>query len=158
MPASIAMCARLLTKLALRHHVDAEQDVIRLVFVTREYKNLRGEHLIVMGLETPDDGQRVRACISRAFALGEDPGSTCLALCRLAADVPLVSVEFDSEDADLRLVTEMAIEDATLSAPQLAAMVDRLVEAAEAWAPLLVSLGGQPFGGSRATASKRGAA
>lgn len=158
MPTSIAACARLLKKLGLRHHVDPDDDVIRLVFVTREYRNLRGEHLVVMGLETPDDGRRVRACISRAFAPGHDPAHTCLALCRLAAEIPVVAVEFASDQADLRLVAEVPVEDGSLSAAQLAAMIDRLVEAAEAAMPALASFQGQPPGGSRATNRKRGAA
>jgi hypothetical protein len=158
MPTSLAACARLLAKLGLRHHVDADDGVIRLVFVTRGYKNLRGEYLAVVGLETPDDGRRVRACICRAFAPGADPARTCLALCRLAAEIPLVAVEFDADQGDLRLVVETAVEDGTLSASQVAAMVDRLVEAAEAWAPLVASLCGQPPVGSSVTNQKRGAA
>ena len=158
MPTSISACARLLEKLGLRHHVDVDEGVIRLVFVTREYQNLRGEHLAVVGLETPDDGRRVRACISRAFAPGNDPARTCLALCRHAADVPLVAVEFDADRADLRLVVETAVEEGSLSASQVAAMIDRIVEAAEAWAPLVASVCGQPPAGSQASGRKRGAA
>lgn len=158
MPTTIATCARLLENLGLRHHVDPDQDVIWLVFVTREYKNLRGEHLAVVGLETPDAGRRVRACISRAFAPGTDPAGTCLALCRHAADVPLVSVEFDADQADLRLVVEAPVEDGSLLASQVAAMIDRIVEAAEAWAPLVVALPGQSPTASRAPNRKRGAA
>ncbi|NCA10219.1 hypothetical protein EBR56_00135 [bacterium] len=158
MPTSLSTCGRLLAKLGLRHHVDADDGVIRLVFVTREYKNLRGEHLAIVGLETPDDGRRVRACISRAFAPGADPARTCLALCRHAAEIPLVAVEFDADQGDLRLVVETAVEDGTLSASQVAAMVDRLVEAAEAWTPLVAALGGQPPAGLSVTKRKRGAA
>lgn len=158
MPTSIAACARLLAKQGLRHHVDPDEGVIWLVFVTRAYQNLRGENLVVMGLKTPDDGQWVRACISRAFAPGDDPARTCLELCRLAADTPLVSVEFDADQPDLRLVVETTVEDGTLSASQLGSMIDRLVEAAEAWGPALTSLRGQPPGGSRLTSRMRGAA
>jgi hypothetical protein len=158
MPTSLSACARLLAKLGLRHHVDADAGVIWLVFVTREYKNLRGEHLAVVGLETPDEGQRVRACISRAFALGDDPACTCLELCRLAAEIPLVAVEFDAAQADLRLVVETAVEEGSLSASQVAAMIDRIVEAAEAWTPVVASLCGQSPAGSRAPSRKRGAA
>lgn len=158
MPTSIAACARLLAKLGLRHHVDTDESVIWLVFVTREYKNPRGEHLAVVGLETPDDGRRLRAWISRAFAPGDDPAQTCLALCRLAADAPLVAVQFDADRSDLRLVVEAAVEDGSLSGLQVAAMIDRLVEAAEAWAPLVPSLHGQSPAGAPATDRKRGAA
>jgi len=158
MPTSLSACARLLTKLALRHHVDADHDVIRLVFVTREYMNLRGEHLVIMSLETPEEGRRVRGCISRAFAPGSDPAATCLALCRLAADMPLVSVEFDADQADLRLVVEMPIEDGTLAASQLAAIIDRLLEAVEAWAAAPVTSSEESRSPGCLHAQKRGVA
>ena len=139
MPTSIADCAHLLAEQGLRHHVDCEEAVIRLVFVTRQYRNLRGEKLIVMSIEAPDDGHRVRASITRAFAVGADPAAVCLVACRLAADTPLVAVEFDADFSDLRLVVETAVEDGSLSQIQLVSMIDRLVEAAEAWAPIMVS-------------------
>jgi hypothetical protein len=139
MPTSIADCAHLLAEQGLRHHVDYEEAVIRLVFVTRQYRNLRGEKLVVMSIEAPDDGRRVRASIARAFAVDTDPAAACLAGCRLAADTPLVAVEFDADFSDLRLVVETAVEDGSLSQIQLVSMIDRLVEAAEAWAPSMVS-------------------
>jgi len=139
MPTSIADCAHLLAEQGLRHHVDCEEAVIRLVFVTRQYRNLRGEKLIVMSIEAPDDGHRVRASITRAFAVGADPAAVCLIACRLAADTPLVAVEFDADFSDLRLVVETTVEDGSLSQIQLVSMIDRLVEAAEAWAPIMVS-------------------
>jgi hypothetical protein len=85
------------------------------------------------------DGHRVRVCIPRAFAVDADPAACCLAACRLAADTPLVAVEFDADFSDLRLVVETAVEDGSLSQIQLVSMIDRLVEAAEAWAPIMVS-------------------
>jgi hypothetical protein len=139
MPTSIADCAHLLVEQGLRHHVDYEEAVIRLVFVTRQYRNLRDEKLIVMTIEAPDDGHRVRASITRAFAVGADPAAVCLAACRQAADTPLVAVEFDADFDDLRLVVETPVEDASLSQLQLVSMIDRLVEAAEAWAPAMAA-------------------
>ncbi|MEI6240014.1 MAG: hypothetical protein WCR51_06470 [Planctomycetia bacterium] len=150
MPTSIADCAHLLAEQGLRHHVDLDDAVIRLVFVTRQYRNLRGEKLVVMSIEAPDDGRRVRASIARAFAVGTDPAAVCLAGCRLAADTPLVAVEFDSDFDDLRLVVETAVEDGALSQMQLVSMIDRLVEAAEAWAPSMAAREAYP--------SRRGAA
>jgi hypothetical protein len=150
MPTSIADCAHLLAEQGLRHHVDLEEAAIRLVFVTRQYRNLRGEKLVVMSIEAPDDGHRVRASITRAFAVGADPAAVCLAACRLAADTPLVAVEFDADFSDLRLVVETPVEDGSLSQMQLVSMINRLVEAAEAWATTIA------FG--RKTHSQRGAA
>ncbi len=137
MPTSIAECARLLSQQGLRHHVDAEEAVIRLVFVTQRYRNRRDEKLAVLSLETPDEGRRVRLCLARAFEPGDDPAALCLRACCLAADTPLVSVEFDADFDDLRLVVEAAVEDGALAPLQVLAMIDRLVEAAEAWSSVL---------------------
>lgn len=137
MPTSIADCAQLLSQQGLRHHVDVEEKKIRLVFVTRQYRNLRGEKLVVMSIEAPDEGHRVRLCISRVFASTHDPAGMCLATCRLAADTPLVAVEFDPDNDDLRMVVEAAVEDGRLAPLQLMAMIDRLVEAAEVWSMAL---------------------
>lgn len=137
MSTSIAECGRLLAQQGVRHHVDAEQEVIRVVLVTQRYRNRRDEKLAVINLEAPDDGRRVRLCIRRAFETGADPATLCLAACRLAADTPLVSAEFDADFDDLRLVVEMAVEDGALGPLQLASMIDRLVDAAEVWSVAL---------------------
>ncbi|NDC53310.1 MAG: hypothetical protein EBZ74_03230 [Planctomycetia bacterium] len=155
MPTSLAECARYFSQHGLRYHVDKEQGVIRLVFVTRLYRNLRDEALVVVGVEAPDGGRRVRARVSRAFAPGDDPAATCLAACRLAAETPLVGVEFDADGADLRLVVEADVDDRALEPLELVALVDRLVEAAEAWTPALGAAAGRP---RRSSTGKRGAA
>jgi len=150
MPTSIADCAHLLAQQGLRHHVDSEQAMIRLVFVTRQYRNLRSEKLVVMSIEAPDEGHRVRLCISRAFASAHDPAAMCLATCRLAADTPLVAVEFDRDSDDLRMVVEAAVEDGSLAPLQLMSMIDRLVEAAEVWATVLAETTHDTRGGMAA--------
>jgi hypothetical protein len=133
MPTTLSSCARLLNTHGIRHHLDAEEAAIRLVFVTRHYENPRGEKLAIVRLETPDGGNRLRASIARAFADGGDPAATSLALCRLSADTPLVGVEFDADGDGLRLVAETVVEDATLTKRQVFSVIGRLVEAAEAW-------------------------
>lgn len=150
MPTSIADCAQLLSQQGLRHHADRDEAVIRLVFVTRQYRNLRGEKLVVMGIEAPDEGHRVRLCISRAFASTHDPAAVCLAACRLAADTPLVAVEFDPDTDDLRMVVEAAVEDGSLAPLQLMSMIDRLVEAAEVWSTVLAGAPPSARGGRAA--------
>lgn len=133
MPTSLVECAQALADEGVRHHVDREQGVIRVVFVTRTYRNLRGERLAIVHIATPDEGHRCRVSIERAFPTDDEPDATCGRLCRLAAATPLVGVEFDADEENLRLVTEMPVEDGTLTRLQLLSMVDRLVEAAEAW-------------------------
>jgi hypothetical protein len=133
MPFNLVCCAEILSNERVRHHVDAEQDVIRVVFVTRHYRNLRGEKLAIAQIAMPDEGRRCRVTIERAFATGSDAAATCLALCRAAAATPLVGVEFDAESENVRMVVESVVEDGRLTRRQLLSMVDSLVEAAEVW-------------------------
>lgn len=140
MPTNLSQISTLLAGDGVRHHVDAEQGVIRAMFVTRSYRNLRGERLLVVHIETPDDGCRCRVSIPRAFAVTGDVAAICTVLCRLAADTPLVAAEFDADFEDLRMVVEMVVEDGNLTALQLLSMVDRLIEAAEIWAPAVTGL------------------
>jgi hypothetical protein len=133
MPMSLSRCATILSQDGVRHHVDTAESAIRAVFVTRHYRNPRGERLAILRIDTPDDGYRCRAMIQRAFAPGPDVAATCLALCQMAADTPLVGIEYDAAEENLRMVIETLVEDGELTRLQLLSMVDRLVEAAEAW-------------------------
>jgi hypothetical protein len=130
---SLDRCADVLTGQRLRHHVDQEQQVIRLVFVTRSYRNLRGERLLIAQLTAPDEGRRCRIAVDRAFAPGPSPEATCLQLCQAAAETPLVGVEFDADFENLRLVAETVVEDGSLTNRQLLTMLDAVVDAAECW-------------------------
>lgn len=159
MPMSLSRCASILSQDGVRHHVDAEEAAIRAVFVTRQYRNPRGERLVIVRIETPDDGFRCRVSIQRAFAVGPDPAATCLALCRMAADTPLVGIEYDEPAEDLRMVIEAIIEDGELTRLQLLSMVDRLVEAAEVWhAALNATAAPLARGGTGRSRVTRGAA
>jgi hypothetical protein len=71
--------------------------------------------------------------IQRAFTPGPDIATTCLTLCQMAADTPLVGIEYDAAAENLRMVIEAVVEDGELTRLQLLSMIDRLVEAAEAW-------------------------
>ena len=134
MASSLACCAEILSKERVRHHVDVEEDVIRVVFVTRHYRNLRGEKLAIAQIAMPDDGRRCRVTLERAFPPGSDPAATCLALCRAAAATPLVGVEFDADCENVRMVVEAVIEaDGGLTRLQLLSMVHRLIDAVEVW-------------------------
>jgi hypothetical protein len=133
MPVTLKHCAKILAAESVRHHVDEEEGVIRIAFVTRSYRNLRDERLAIVRLETPDDGCRCRASIERAFACGASISATCLALASLAAATPLVHAEYDADFENLRLVVETVVEDGSLTRLQMMSMIDRLVEAAESW-------------------------
>lgn len=133
MPVNLHSCSQLLAEQGLRHHLDVEEEVIRVVQVTRSYRNARGERLLIVTVETPDAGERLHARIGFAFPPGEDPARVCLLTCRLAAAAPFVGVEFDADRDDLRLVAEMPVVDGTVTARQLSALIDGLVAAAEEW-------------------------
>ena len=55
MPTSLSECAQALSAEGVRHHVDVEQQAIRVAFLTRHYRNLRGERLAIVRIETPDE-------------------------------------------------------------------------------------------------------
>ena len=133
MATSLVQCVEILSAEGMRHHLDEEQAVIRVAFVTRGYENLRGERLAIVRIETPDDGSRCRVAIERAFDVDGDPATACLRFARFAADTPLVGFEFDADREDLRIVAEMPVEDGELTPLQLVSLVDRIVEAAECW-------------------------
>jgi hypothetical protein len=133
MPVDLKQCAEMLAAEAVRHHVDEEEQAIRIAFVTRSYRNLRGEKLALVRLETPDGGHRCRASIERAFACGGDIATTCMRMTCLAAGTPLVHAEYDADFENLRMVVETIVEDGSLTQLQLMSMIDRLVEAAEVW-------------------------
>jgi len=134
MASSLASCAEILSRGRVRHHVDVDEDVIRVVFVTRHYRNLRGEKLAIAQIAMPDDGRRCRVTLERAFPPGSDPAATCLALCRAAAATPLVGVEFDSDFENVRMFVEAVIEaDGVLTRLQLLSMLHGLIDAAEVW-------------------------
>jgi hypothetical protein len=141
MATSLCQCATMLAAEGVRHHVDAEQGVIRVVFVTQSYLNLRGERLAVVRIDTPDAGTRCRVAIERAFSIGDDAAAVCLHYARLSADTPLIGFEFDADRDDLRLVAEMPVEDGELTPLQLLSLVDRIVEAAELWHAVTASEG-----------------
>lgn len=143
----------LLRQRGVRHHLDADQGVIRLVFTTQTYRNLRDERMVIVTLSTPQRGRIIRGVIDRAFAVGADAARSCGLFCSLAADTPLVGVEHDRDSDALRMVVESCVEDGRLTARQIVAMIDRLVEAAEVWAVASrlaiprTDVAGRPHGG-----------
>lgn len=133
MAVSLNRCALHLSGAHIPYHHDAEQDVIRVVRLTCEYRNLRDEKMAILQITTPDEGRRCRVTIERAFRASEDTASICRELCRAAADTPLVGVEFDAEFDNLRMVVEAVVEDGDLTRQQLMAMIDSLAVAVDVW-------------------------
>lgn len=131
MTTTLRECASLLTEQRLRHCIDAEDGVIRLLFATTAYRNRRDEPFAIVTIDAPDEGRRLRASIRHAFPVTEDAAGLCLTACRLAAEMPLVGAEYDADDDELRLVCEMPVEDAVPTRRQVVALVDRLLDAAE---------------------------
>lgn len=142
MAVSLQECAGFLAQESIRHHVDHEEGAIRIAFVTQTYRNLRGEKLAIARLEAPDDGHRFRVSIERAFPVEGDAAAACMTACLLAAATPAVHAEFDAEFENLRMVVETVVEDGVLTPLQTMSMIDRLVEAAEAWYPSMAAVCG----------------
>lgn len=133
MSALLAAHARLLVRSGIRHHVDRDEGVIRIVFLTRCYRNLRGERLAIVTLAATADGRACHASIERAFAVGDDPAATCLTACRLARQTPEVAVVVDHDATSISIGVSTIVEGSRLTAPQLLAMIDTLVMTAEDW-------------------------
>lgn len=142
MPVTTGHLASLLASSGIRHHADVEQGVIRVVLVTRRYLNLRSERLAILEVRAIDAGNRCRVSLAPAFRAGRLVAEDCVTLCGAAGAV--VAVEPDEGSGLLSLAAEMPIEDGTVTARQLAALIDAVVAAAEA--------------GQAAIASNRGAA
>jgi hypothetical protein len=133
MPVQLDDLVTLLGQQGLRHHVDVDQGVIRVVFTTETYHNLRGERLAIVTLSTPDEGRILRGTIERAFEPRDDVPRACALLCEMAAATPLVGVEYDRDCDNLRIVAECGVEDSRPTARQIVSLVGRLVDAAEVW-------------------------
>ena len=134
------LAARLATG-GLRHHLDAAEGVIRVVFVTRRYTSPRLERLAILQLEVTDGGTSCRVSLPRAFAAGRDPAATCLHLCDAVGDVPLARVEHDVSSNMLQLAAHLPVEDAEVTPRQIFALLDAVVEAAEAGQEVVESRG-----------------
>ena len=123
-----AICERA----GLRHHLDPEELVIRVVLVTPRYVNARGEPLAILQIEAPDSGNRCRVVLERVCPVGRTPADTWLAAMRCLGDLPFVRLEEDLASHSLRLVAEMPLEDGAVTMRQLCALCDGIVAAAEA--------------------------
>ena len=145
MAVTIEELASLCAAAGLRHHVDAEEEAIRVVFVTQDYVNARAERLAILRVETAEHGRRCRVVLDRAFATGRHAAAACLAACNAMRDVPIVRLEHDATSRSLRLVAEMPVEDGIVTPRQLFALLDHVVEAAEA----AHSIAGARGGGSQ---------
>lgn len=121
----------LLTASGIRHHVDREQDSIRVVFVTTRYVNPRAERLAILRVSVVEQGRRCRVALERAFTAGRTAAARCLALCRGLRDIPFARVELDAAGRAFHLVAEMPVEDGGLTAGQLCMLLDAVVATAE---------------------------
>lgn len=150
MPVSLPDCSRMLAAEGVRHHLDTEAGVIHVVLASRDYHSRRDERLIVIRLTAPDEGRRCRMTLHRAFlpGAGRDTAALCLAVCSLAAETPLIGVEYDALQDDLRLVVETVVEDADLTMLQMLSMLDSIVLAAETWPAALACNAGVPQRGA----------
>lgn len=132
MPVTIEMLSQVLSAGGIRHHVDVEEQAIRVIFVTRRYVSPRSEKLAILRVEAADGGGLCRAVLERAFAGGQRATDTCFAICTALAGVPLVRVEPDPKGDAFRLVADLPVADGDPTPGQLCAILDAVVEGAEA--------------------------
>jgi hypothetical protein len=141
MAVTIGELAELCSAGGLCHHLDAEEGAIRVVFVTHDYVNARGERLAILRIEVFEGGTRCRVVLERAFATGRRAAATCLALCEATGDQHLVRIEHDQANCSLRLAAAMPVEDGAVTPRQLFSLIDGLVHAAEAGQQALTARG-----------------
>lgn len=132
MPVTIQDLSSLLGSGGIRHHVDETERSIRVVIVTRRYRNPRAEGLAILRIDAADEGNRCRVSLDRAFAPARRVAALCLDLCRALADVPLATVAYDAATRAVQLRAEVPVEDGSITPRQLFALLDAVVEAAEA--------------------------
>jgi len=124
--------AVLLRVSGIRHHVDVEEGVIRVVWVTRSFENLRGERHAILRIEPTCAGRVCRVTLARVADCGERAAASCERLARVAAHEPLVGVEYDPLKADLRLAAAAWVEHREFAPTELLAMIRGVIGAAEA--------------------------
>jgi len=132
MAVTIEMLSHLLAAGGVRHHLDQDDQAIRVVFVTRQYLSPRSERLAILRVEAAEGGSLCRVVLERAFVGGPRAAARCLAICEALGRVPLAWVEHDSERRSLRLLAELPVEDGDLTPRQLFALLDAVIEGAEA--------------------------
>lgn len=132
MPVTIETLSHQLSAGGVRHHVDVEEQAIRVVFVTRRYVSPRSEKLAIIRVTAAAGGTLCRVVLERAFTRGPHVADTCLAVCEALAGVPLVRMEHDAEGDAFRLVADLPAADGDPTPGQLFAILDAVVEGAEA--------------------------
>jgi hypothetical protein len=132
MPVTIETLSQQLSAGGVRHHMDVEEQAIRVVFVTRRYVSPRSEKLAIIRVTAAEKGTLCRVALERAFMGGPRMADTCLAVCEALAGVPLVRVEHDATCDWLRLAAELPVEDGELTLRQAFALLDAVVAGAEA--------------------------
>lgn len=154
MAITIGRLSRLLSSGGIRHHVDLDEGVIHVVFVTRCYDNRRGERLAILRVAVAEEGCTCRVSLEQAFAAGKTAAQTCLALCRGCNGAVSVALEEDTASRTFRLVAAVPVEDGRLTLRQLGAVLDSVVAAAEAGTEALASVGRLSVRGAEDRASR----
>lgn len=121
----------LLATHGLRHHVDDEELVIRIVLPMRRYLSLRREPLAVVRIEITDMGQTCRASIAPGFRPEGSLAAACLAIAGGLIDCSCVAVHHAAGSDTLDLVAAMPFDSASVTADQLCVLIDHLGAAAD---------------------------
>lgn len=127
----IHQLSALLASHGIRHHLDDEELVIRIVLPMRRYLSLRREPLAVVRIEITDTGQICRASIAPGFRPDGNLATACLAIASGLIDQSCVAVHHAAGSDTLDLVAAMPFDAASATADQLCALIDHLCAAAD---------------------------
>ena len=136
MATSIAKITELLGEEKLKHNVNEEGDFIIVDFVTRNYRNVRGENSLRIIVSPEENGAFIKFFVPRAYACPKGMTSyNRLSLFQVLLHISwmtkMLQFEFDPDDGEIRMMIEFPLEDAELTRSQLSRCVSTIFNAAE---------------------------
>lgn len=141
---TIRCCGRLLEKAGIRHHLDSEQGVIRVVFCTTAYRNPRGERFAIVTLDAPIGSGCLRATIAPAFTAGPSLAVVCRTASALVDDLPSIGVRHDAATGSISLSCTLLLGRGRVSVDGICLLLDEVVSAAERCQRLLAVPASKP--------------
>jgi hypothetical protein len=108
------------------------ESMVRVGWTTETYKNSEGEQTLSTFIELLEQGEFLNLIVPRAFTIKESArGAAYLACLAIQWQTKMLQFELDHNDGELRLVIEIALEDASLTKQQLARMISALPASAD---------------------------
>lgn len=136
MATSIDKIVDLLDQEKLKHTVSPEGDFIIVDFVTRNYRNVRGESSLRVIISPEEKGEFIKLFVPKAYACPKGMTSfNRLSLFQVLLHISwmtkMLQFEYDPDDGEIRMMIEFPLEDAELTRRQLSRCVSTILNAAE---------------------------